>query len=154
MEERSISSLFHWLLSTHYLVTGKPSISNNSSNQATKSAQVTPPLLPVVEKLPTPPPFTAPVPEPAPAAAPIPSPAPTKPKTAKQQKNRKGKNKAATVAKEEPEEEEVSRPPPQPPVSEEAGLDAAIVNMVNTGNFQSTLDQFTGLFGDVTRFGR
>lgn len=58
------------------------------------------------------------------------------------------------MAKEDPEEEEVSGPPPQPPVSEEAGLDAAIVNMVNTGNFQSTLDQFTGLFGDVTRFGR
>lgn len=129
---------------------GKQSVSNNSSNQATKPAQPSPPLPPVIENPPISPLVTVPTPEPTPASATETSPAQTKPKTAKQlraEKNRKGKNKAAaSVVKEEVgEQEEVPMPPPQefqPEVSLKTGLDAAIANMVNTGNFQSTLEQF------------
>jgi hypothetical protein len=42
------------------------------------------------------------------------------------------------------EQEEVSTPPPQqtqPSASRKTGIDAAIDNMVNTGNFQSALEQ-------------
>jgi hypothetical protein len=74
----------------------------------------------------------------------------TKPKTAKQlraEKSRKGKNKAAaTVTTEdlvEEQEEAPTSPPqqPQPPAPQKPGIDAAIDNMVNTGNFQSALEQ-------------
>jgi hypothetical protein len=132
------------------VATGKPPVSNNLSNQATKLAQVSPPLPPVVEKPPTPPPVIAPSPEIVPVPAPTPSPAQTRSKIAKQtraEKNRKGKNKAATmVAKEDVVEEQEEVPPPQPQepqpsVSRKIELDAAIENMVNTGNFQSALEQ-------------
>jgi len=130
---------------------GKPSGSNNLSNQATKPVQVSPPLPPVFEKPPTPPPVATPAPEPAPIPAPTP-PAQNKPKTAKQlrtEKSRKGKNKAAatvTVTREDTVEEQEEVPvlppqQPQAPVPQKAGLDAAIDNMVNTGNFQSALEQ-------------
>ena len=59
-------------------------------------------------------------------------------------KNRKGKNKGtATVTKEAVEDQEDVPPPqqPQPQVSLKSGLDAAIDNMVSTGNFQSALEQ-------------
>ena len=42
------------------------------------------------------------------------------------------------------EQEEVSTPPPQqpqPPAPRKVGIDAAIDNMVNTGNFQTALEQ-------------
>lgn len=129
---------------------GKPPVSNSSSNQATKPVQASPSLPPVVERLPTPPPVTVPIPEPAPVSAPALSPVQPKPKTAKQlraERNRKGKTKAAaTVTTDEvvEEQEEVSVPPPQQsqlPASQKTGIDAAIDNMVNTGNFQSALDQ-------------
>ena len=138
------------LFFTHEVAAGKPSVSNNLSNQATKLAQVSPPLPPVVERPPTPPPVIAPSPETAPVPAPAPSPVQTKFKTAKQaraEKNRKGKNKAATTVTKEDvveEQEEISPPQPQesqPSVSRKIGLDAAIDNMVNTGNFQSALEQ-------------
>lgn len=151
MEERSTFLPVYVLFLTYKVTTGKPSVSNNSSNQFTKPAQVSPPLPPVIEKPSIPPPVTAPAPEPTPASATTPSPAQTKPKTGRQlraEKNRKGKNKAsASVTKEEVvgEQEEVPMPPPQelqPGVSLKTGLDAAIANMVNTGNFQSALEQF------------
>lgn len=130
---------------THEATTGKPLVSNNSSNQATKLAHVSPPLLPVVEKPPSPPPLAAPVQETAPASASTPSPVQTKFKTAKQlrsEKNRKGKNKAAaTVTKEDVVEEQEEVSVPQPPAPRKTGIDAAIDNMVTTGNFQSALEQ-------------
>jgi len=128
---------------------GKPPVSN-TPNQTTKLAQVSPPLPPVIEKPPTPPPVTAPAPESAPAPSPTLSSDQNKPKTAKQlraERNRKGKNKAAaTVTKEEvvEEQEEVSTPPPQqtqPSAFRKTGIDAAIDNMVYTGNFQSAIEQ-------------
>lgn len=135
---------------THDVATGKPTVSNTSSNQATKPVHVSPPLPPVVEKTPTPPLVTVPAPDLAPVPSPTPSPTQTKPKSAKQlraERARKGKNKAAaTVTKEDAveEQEEVSTPPsqqPQPPAPRKTGIDAAIDNMVNTGNFQSALEQ-------------
>ena len=135
---------------TYNVATGKPPISNTLSNQAPKPAHVSPSLPPVIEKTPTPPPLTAPAPDPSPVPTPAPLPTETKPKTAKQlrsERNRKGKNKAsATVTKEDvvEEREEVPAPAPQqfqPPAPLKAGLDAAIDNMVNTGNFQSALEQ-------------
>lgn len=128
---------------------GKLPVSNTLSNQAIKSVHASPPSPPVMEKLPTPPLVTAPATEPVVVSTPTPLPQ-TKPKTAKQQRaerNRKGKNKAtATMAKEDTVEyqEEVPVLPPQesqPSVPRKAGLDAAIDNMVNTGNFQSALEQ-------------
>lgn len=111
-----------------------------------KLAQVSPPLLPIVENTSTPPPVVAPSPETEPGPAPIPSLAQTKSKTAKQlrgEKNRKGKNKAAAAVTKEDileEQEEVSIP--RPPDSRKAELDAAIDSMVHTGNIQSALEQF------------
>ena len=151
MEERSVFFFFLSMIPTHNTMTGKSPVSNTSPNQTTKPVQASPPPPPpVVEKPPTPPPVIAPAQEPAPAPALTPSPAQTKPKTAKQlraEKNRKGKNKAAaTVAKEDivEEQEELSTPPPQqtrPPAPQKTGIDAAIDNMVNTGNFQTALEQ-------------
>lgn len=131
------------------MAAGKPSVSNNMSHQGTKLAQVSPPLPPVIERPHSPPPVITPSPETALAPAPTPSPAQTRSKTAKQaraEKNRKGKNKATTTAAKEDvaeEQEEVSTPQPQEPqpsASRKIGLDAAIDNMVITGNFQSALD--------------
>lgn len=131
--------------------TGKSPVSNTLSNQATKPVQASSSLPPVVEKPPTPPPVTVPALELAPAPASIPSPVQTKPKTAKQlraERNRKGKTKAAATATKEDvveDQEEVSTSAPQqsqPPTSQKVGLDAAIDNMVNTGNFQSAIEQF------------
>lgn len=123
---------------------GKSSVSNNLSTQATQLGHVSPPL-PLVERPPTPPPVAAPATEIAPVPAPTPSPAQTRSKATKQlraEKNRKGKHKAAaTVTKDETVVEQEEVPIPQPPVSQKTGLDAAIDNMVNTGNFQSTLEQ-------------
>jgi hypothetical protein len=135
------------MISTHNATTGKSPVSNISSNQSAKPVQASPPPPPVVEKSPTPPPVAAPTPEPTPAPAPTPSPAQTKAKTAKQlraEKNRKGKNKAAVKEDIVEEQEEVSTPPPQqtqPPAAQKIGIDAAIDSMVNTGNFQSALEQ-------------
>ena len=143
----SFSPLAHCLF-THDVPTGKSSVSNNSSNQATKPTQVSPPLPPVIEK-PLNPPVAAPLPGPAPASPPAPL-TQNKPKAAKQsraEKNRKGKNKAAASAMKEDVVEELEEVPtpssqePQPPVSRNPGLDAVIDNMVNTGNVQSALEQ-------------
>ena len=104
------------------------------------------PIPPVIKKPPTPLPITVPAPEPAPA--PGLSSVQNKPKAAKQlrvERDRKGKKgAAATVTKEDvvAEQEEVSTPPPQqtqPSASQKTRLDVAIDNMVNTGNFRSTL---------------
>ena len=139
------SSLPHaCYLFTHEVTTGKPSVSDNSSNQATKPAQVSLPLYPVVERPPTPPPVTYPTPETASESAPTPSRVQTRVKTAKQsraEKSRKGKNKAATAVTKEEVEEKEEVPTLQPPVSRKIGIDVAIDDMVHTGNFQSALEQ-------------
>ncbi|KAF9787840.1 hypothetical protein BJ322DRAFT_584113 [Thelephora terrestris] len=145
---QSSCPLPHSLL-THEVATGKQSVSNNSSNQAIKPTQASPPLPPVIEKPSVSPPVTAPPLGPAPVSASTPSEAQTKPKTPKQlraERNRKGKNRATTKEDVVEEWEEVPTPPPQgpqPAVSRNFGIDAVIDNMVNTGNVQSALEQIS-----------